>query len=137
METRNVDFDSLTAQVRPPLPLVLAVDDNIDHLLLLSYIVEDLPCLFLSETNGKDALETIARLNPALVLLDVRLPGLSGFDIIQQLKSSLDTVSIPVVAVTALAGQHYKQQLLGVGFDHHIGKPYQLTEIQAVIQQYL
>ena len=137
METHDVGLDGSALQGHQFLPTVIAVDDDKDSLVLLSYVIEDFPCRFLSETDGQAALEKIISVKPNLILLDIRLPGLSGFDIIRELKSSLDTASIPVVAVTALAGQRYQQELLAAGFDRYICKPYGLSDIQAVIQQYL
>ena len=137
METHNDGLEDSTLQGHQALPTVVAVDDDEDSLVLLSYVIEDFPCHFLSETDGKAALKKIASVKPNLILLDIRLPGFSGFDIIRRLKSSLDTASIPVVAVTALAGQRYQKELLAAGFDRYICKPYGLSDIQTVIQQYL
>ncbi|RZM82205.1 response regulator [Leptolyngbya iicbica] len=138
METHNIGLDNSVVTQRPQsLPVIVAVDDDEDSLVLLSYVVEGLPCSLVCETDGQAGLERIISLKPDLVLLDVRLPGISGFDIVHQLKSSPDTASIPLIAVTALAGQRYQQALRAAGFNHYICKPYGLNDIQAAIQQYL
>jgi CheY-like chemotaxis protein len=138
METHNIGLENnAIARLREPLPIIVAVDDDEDSLVLLSYVVEDFPCSLVCETDGQAGLERIFSLRPDLVLLDVRLPRLSGLDIVQQLKRTPDMASTRVVAVTALAGQRYQQELLRAGFDHYICKPYELQDIQAVIQRYM
>ncbi|WP_204141837.1 two-component system response regulator [Halomicronema sp. CCY15110] len=137
-ETHSIGLDKhAVAQLHESLPVVVAVDDDRDSLVLLSYVVDDFPCSLVCETDGQAGLESIISLKPDLVLLDIRLPGLSGLDIVQRLKSTPDMASMPVVAVTALAGQRYQQELLRAGFDHYICKPYELKDVQAVIQQYV
>ena len=137
METHDTRLESRAVTTKEALPTVLAVDDDQDSLILLSYIIEDFPCLFFCETDGQAALELILASKPNLVLLDVRLPRLSGFDIIRTLKSSADTAAIPVIAVTALAGKQQRQKLLEAGFNYYICKPYSLTDLQAVVKRYL
>ena len=137
METYNIALGDRVAEAYQASPTVVAVDDDEDSLVLLSYIIEELPCFFFCETDGKAALDMILSLKPSLILLDVRLPSLSGFDIIRKLKSSIDTALIPVVAITALAGKHQQEKLLAAGFDYYICKPYSLVDLQAVVERYL
>ena len=137
MKTHNIALEDWAAKTNQALPIIVAVDDDEDSLVLLSYIIEELPCLFFCETDGKAALEMILSLRPSLILLDVRLPSLSGFDIIRRLKNSIDTALIPVVAVTALAGRHQQEKLLAAGFDYYICKPYSLIDLQVLIKRCL
>jgi CheY-like chemotaxis protein len=137
METCNFAPRKLGVFGRQPLPVIFAIDNDEDSLVLLSYVVEELPCLFFCETSGEAGLERIIDLKPDLVLLDICLPGFSGLDVIDRLKSSLDTALIPIVAVTALAGQQNQRRLLTAGCDHYICKPYELSNLQAAIRQYL
>jgi len=138
METHSIGLENNTlARLQEPLPVIVAVDDDEDSLVLLSYVTEGFPCSLVCETDGQAGLESIISLKPDLVLLDIRLPGLSGLDIVQRLKRTPDMASTRLVAVTALAGIRYRQELLRAGFDHYICKPYELKDIQAIIQQYV
>ncbi len=137
MKTNSTGFDSRATRAPASCPVVVAVDDDEDSLVLLSYIVEDLPCSLFCAMDGRAALEMIVALQPDLVLLDVRLPGLSGFDIISSLKGSAATAVIPVVAVTALAGMKYQEKILTAGFDQYVSKPYCLEDIKATVKHYL
>ena len=137
MKIHNIALENRAVKTNPALPTIIAVDDDEDSLVLLSYIIEDLPCLFFCETDGKAALEMILSLKPSLILLDVWLPSLSGFDIVRRLKNSIDTALIPVIAITALAGRHQQEKLLAAGFDYYICKPYSLVDLQAVVKRYL
>lgn len=137
MEINNIAFGNRVGKTKQALPTVVAVDDDEDSLTLLSYIVEDFPCLFFCETDGKAALEMILDLSPSLVLLDVRLPSLNGFDIVRRLKNSIETAAIPVVAVTALAGGQQQKKLTEAGFDYYVCKPYHLADLQAIIKRCL
>ncbi|MSS70794.1 MAG: response regulator [Candidatus Latescibacteria bacterium] len=82
-------------------------------------------------TTGAEALEKIAAAPPDIVLLDVMMPGLSGFDVCRQLKSQPETQFIPVVLVTALADRESRVTGIEVGADDFINKPVDPNELRA------
>lgn len=118
-------------------PLVLAVDDDSDNLLLLSYILEEFNCMILAEKDGRAALEIAQKIKPELILLDILLPSLNGIEIVRHLKSNSATSGIPVVAITALARRDDKERLLAEGFSSYISKPYLLAEVEQIIGYHL
>ena len=87
-----------------------------------------------SASSGHDALATIARTPPDLILLDVMLPDLDGFEICRQLKSSGATRLIPVVLVTALRDPHDRIKGIEAGADDFISKPFNPHELRARVR---
>jgi len=119
------------------IPLILAVEDNEDNLLIINYIVDSLSCRFIGEPDGKKTLQIAQDSQPNLILLDIMLPETNGIDLFYALKQDVSTSHIPVIAVTALARAEEKQRILEAGFDAYISKPYMLEEIEELICRYL
>ncbi len=119
------------------MPLVLAVEDNEDNLLLLNYALDSFGCRFISQQDGTDVLLIAKEHQPDLILLDVLMPNQSGIDIVKLVKQDPSTCHIPVIAVTALAGEDQRVSLIRAGFDDYICKPYMLEELEAMIHSYV
>lgn len=117
-------------------PLVLAIDDDDDNLLLIGYALEMFGCKFIAESSSQAALSLAIEHQPDLILLDILLPNLSGFDVVQCLKQDARTAHIPVVAVTALATDDDQRQLMAAGFVAHLSKPYMLEDLEAIVRRY-
>jgi CheY-like chemotaxis protein len=101
---------------------VLIADDNLAIREMLRDILEDL--FEIAEAcDGEDALRKIEAERPALVLLDVRMPGLDGFEVLKRVRSNPDFAGTKVVALTAFAMQGDCERALGAGFDAYITKP--------------
>ena len=118
-------------------PLILAVEDNEDNLLIINYVVDSLSCRFIGEANGKKTLEIARESQPNLILLDIMLPETNGIDLFHELKKDISTSHIPVIAVTALARSEEKKRILDAGFNAYISKPYMLEEIEELICRHL
>lgn len=118
-------------------PLVLAVDDDEDNLLLLTEVLTPLSCSVITATYGQQALNLAHEQQPALILLDVMLPDISGIEVVRQLKQNPQTMTIPVIAVTALARPEDRESLFLAGCNDYVSKPYMLDDLEAVIHHYL
>jgi two-component system cell cycle response regulator DivK len=118
-------------------PLILAVDDDEDNLLLLGYILEPLGCSFITAIDGLSALVKAQTYQPDLILLDILLPGMDGTEVTFRLKNDPKTQNIPVIAVTALASDKDQQRILQSGCDDYIRKPYMIYDIEAVVRRHL
>lgn len=119
------------------LPLILAVEDNEDNLLIINYVVDSLNCRFIGEADGRKTLRIARESQPNLILLDIMLPETNGIDLFHGLKQDSSTSHIPVIAVTALARADEKKRILDAGFDAYVSKPYMLEEIEELIVSYL
>ena len=119
-------------------PVILVVDDNEDNLLLVSLAVEQfLNCSLIVAADGETAISLAQLHRPDLILLDIVLPDLNGFEVIDRLKQYWQTKTIPIVAVTALAREEECDRILAAGCDGYLSKPYMLDDLEKVIYRYL
>jgi CheY-like chemotaxis protein len=118
-------------------PIILAVDDNEDNLLLLRYCLEPLGCHLICEAESQKALLIAYEQCPDLVLLDILLPVLNGFDFVRCLQSNPLTSHIPAIAVTALVHPEERQEILNAGFVDYVSKPYEIDYLESIIRQHL
>ncbi|MHC4064968.1 MAG: response regulator [Planctomycetota bacterium] len=103
---------------------VLVVDDIAANLELLSVWLEDLPGVnLLGATNGAEALEQVERHHPDLILLDVMMPRLSGFEVCRRLKADPATRDIAIIMVTALDESSDVERAAECGADDFISQP--------------
>ena len=110
-------------------PTILIVDDNVPNLELLQAYLEDLDCNIILSTDGYDALEKVKNESPDLILLDVMMPRLSGFEVCKRLKDSPDTENIPVIMVTALTEFGDIERAINSGTDDFLSKPVNKLEL--------
>ncbi|MCK5384822.1 MAG: PleD family two-component system response regulator [Alphaproteobacteria bacterium] len=113
---------------------VLIVDDILPNVKLLE---AKLACEYyeiITATSGQEALEKVATENPDIVLLDVMMPGMDGFEVCSRIKSNPETAHIPVVMVTALTDIEDKVRGLEVGADDFLSKPINDTALMARVR---
>ncbi len=110
-------------------PTVLVVDDNQENLELLQAYLEDLDCRTVPARDGLQALEIIADSAPDLVLLDVMMPKMSGFEVCKRIKNDPKTNDIPIIMVTALNEFADIEHGIDSGTDDFISKPVNKLEL--------
>lgn len=110
-------------------PTVLVVDDNQQNLELLQAYLEDMNCATVPATDGPQALEIIADEPPDLILLDVMMPKMSGFEVCKRIKNDPATTNIPVIMVTALNELADIERGIDSGTDDFISKPVNKLEL--------
>jgi len=108
---------------------ILLVDDLPANLVLLKRMVEKEGYFCLTAENGEQALACVAEYEPDLILLDVMMPGLSGYDVVRELKSDPAYEHIPIILVTALTDQSSRQTGLEVGAEDFVTKPFDRAEL--------
>jgi len=109
--------------------IVLVVDDNLQNLELLQAYLEDMDCKTLPAHDGIEALEIIADNPPDLILLDVMMPKMSGFEVCRRIKNDPKTTDIPVIMVTALNEFGDIERGIDSGTDDFISKPVNKLEL--------
>lgn len=109
--------------------LVLLVDDNEQNLELLSAYTEELGCRIALARDGAEALDAVAREQPDLILLDVMMPRMSGFQACAKLKGDPATKDIPIVMVTALNEVNDVERAVDSGADDFLTKPVNKLEL--------
>ena len=117
---------------------VLVVEDEPDNRDIMCSVVQDVAgyraC---AVADGEQALAAVASGPPDLILLDLVLPGLDGFEVARRLKGNAATRGIPILAISALARTGDRDQALEVGCDDYIDKPFSLDDLVAKIHRLL
>lgn len=116
---------------------ILLVDDEVRNLRVLKGILAPLKYDLREATNGEDALGLVAEDPPDLILLDVMMPGISGFDVCRKLKENEATHFIPIVLVTALTERESRIEGVDVGADDFLSKPVDVIELRTRVASLL
>jgi two-component system, cell cycle response regulator DivK len=103
--------------------LILVVEDNDKNRKLVRDLLTVKGYRLLEAETGEDGLRLAREQGPALVLMDIQLPGIDGIETLRQLRADASTAAIPVVAVTASAMTQDRQKILAAGFDGYQSKP--------------
>lgn len=117
-------------------PQILVVDDLLQNAKLLEAILMPRGYTVLIATSGREALETVSAKRPDLVLLDIQMPELSGYEVCQQLKADPLTRMIPIVMVTS-SGEPAKLEAIESGADDFIARPFDQPELLARVRSLL
>jgi len=102
---------------------ILIVDDNAANLKLMNFVLSSSGYDVHTATDGETALALLEAWHPRLILLDLQLPGINGFEVARRLKGAPETRGIVIVAVTAYAMTGDEQRALDAGCDHYLTKP--------------
>ena len=121
----------MTAQV------VLVVDDNPTNLKLIAYLLQAKGYEVRTAADADAALEVVRTSRPALILMDLQLPGMDGLELTRQLKRSPETRDIVVIAVTAYAMRGDEQRARAAGCDDYMAKPIDTRALPAVVARHL
>ena len=116
---------------------ILIVEDNQLNRKLLEIILQPHGYRLLSAINGVEAIQIATREQPDLILMDMHLPKVSGYDATRILKSQPETAHIAIVALTAQAMEDQREQALIAGCDDYISKPIDTRAFPDQVRQYL
>ena len=116
---------------------ILITEDNTHAAMLMEYALERDGYLPIKATNGLEALEIIANDAIDLVILDVVLPGMDGFEVCYRMRSSPETASIPVVIVSAKTSDEDRVKALRVGADAYFNKPLVIANLLSTMESLL
>ena len=110
-------------------PRVLLVEDDEDNLFYAECAVEEFGCEFVSTTLGSMALPLALAYQPNIILLDIWLREMTGFEVLRHLQQHSQTMHIPAIAVTALSTRREANQIAVAGFAGYLVKPYMLEDL--------
>lgn len=116
---------------------ILLVDDTLPNLRLLSTMLMEHGFEVRGVPNGAMALTVVRASPPDLILLDINMPGLNGYEVCQQLKADPQTETIPVIFISALDEVLDKVRAFAVGGVDYITKPFQVEEILVRVKTHL
>lgn len=119
----------MNMEINPSEYKILIVDDVMSNVLLLKVLLTNEKFAIATASNGRQALEQVEKENPDLVLLDVMMPDMSGFEVAQHLKSNPNTADIPIIFLTALNSTADIVKGVQVGANDFISKPFNKEEL--------
>jgi len=117
--------------------LILIVEDNPKNLKLVRDVLQVRGYRTIEAGTGEEGVQLARDQHPALVLMDIQLPGISGAEAFRQLRADPTTRAIPVIAVTASVMAQEWQKVMAAGFDGFQGKPISVRELLETVRQIL
>jgi signal transduction histidine kinase/ActR/RegA family two-component response regulator len=112
---------------------VLVVDDNVDAAVTLSMVLEAAGHRTQVEHDAHAALERARRTAPQVCLLDIGLPEMDGKELARRLRADPATAGAVLVAITGYGQESDRQQIMAAGFDHHLVKPVDMLQLEAIL----
>ena len=116
---------------------ILLVDDNATNLQVLLQTLKPVGCRLLVAKNGEKALSIVHKSRPDMILLDIMMPGIDGFEVCRRLKADPATAAIPVIFLSALDETADKVKGLQMGAVDYVQKPFQAEEVIARVNTHL
>ncbi len=116
---------------------ILVIEDNEDNLTLMRLLLEKEKHTVLAALDGRTGLEVARTEHPDLILLDLSMPEMDGWEVAQTLKSDVATRDIPIIAVTAHAAPHDRERAFAAGCDAFVVKPFSIRKLIGEIDNLL
>lgn len=117
--------------------LILIIEDNEKNRKLARDVLQVKGYRTIESETAEEGLKLVEEKAPALILMDIQLPGMDGITAMKQLKSAPSTKDIPIIAITASAMTHNRQTMLAEGFDGYQTKPISLKEFLGEVERVL
>ena len=115
---------------------ILIAEDNEKNIKLFRDLLRLNGYETLEASTGEQAIELATRHAPDLVLMDIRLPGMDGLEVLRQLRENERTADIPIVALTAQAMAGDRERFLEAGFNGYVSKPVNVADFIGTVRQY-
>jgi CheY-like chemotaxis protein len=116
---------------------ILVVEDNADNMYVLDHLLTRKGYIVRQAVRGEDALAQIQHQRPALVLMDMQMPGMDGYAVVRTLRQQPDLATLPVIAVTASSMPGDREQTLAAGCTDYVAKPINPRELLQLVEHYL
>jgi len=122
--------------VRAP-QTILVVDDDRANLKLARYVLESEGYAVEEAVDAISAFEVLKTCNPALIVMDIQLPGMDGWELTRRLKANFATRHIPIIAVTAYGVEGDRELAIDAGASDYIQKPISTMDLPSIIRRHL
>ena len=116
---------------------VLYLDDTADQRNLVEMVLNSIGLDVETGSDGEEGLLKVTQSPPDLILLDLRMPKVNGFEFLKIIKAQSDTQNIPVVVISAWANKASQNEVMGAGASDFLIKPYEIDDLIAIVQKYL
>ncbi|WP_332815074.1 hybrid sensor histidine kinase/response regulator [Ramlibacter sp.] len=120
----------------PQVPLVLVVDDSITVRRVTQRLLQREGYRVALAADGLQALERLAEERPAVVLSDIEMPRMDGFDLARNIRSDARWASLPIVMITSRIAEKHREHARELGVNHYLGKPYSEEELLSLVRHY-
>ena len=117
-------------------PLVMVVDDSLTVRRVTQRLLEREGYRVVLARDGVDALERLSDETPAVILCDIEMPRMDGFEFVRTLRADRQRAAIPVVMITSRIAQKHRDHAAQLGVEHYLGKPYPEDKLLALVAQY-
>jgi chemosensory pili system protein ChpA (sensor histidine kinase/response regulator) len=118
-------------------PLVMVIDDSLTVRKITSRLLEREQYRVLTAKDGLDALELMGQNKPDLILLDIEMPRMDGFELTRAMKSNAILKTVPIIMITSRTAEKHRNTARELGVDEYMGKPYQDDELLSNIKRLL
>jgi CheY-like chemotaxis protein len=127
----------MTSPAPTPAPVILIVDDNDDTRLMYQELLGRCGFRVRLAADGKEAIASADEVLPAVIVMDLAMPGLNGWEATRRLKTGERTRDVPVIVLTAHALEHYRDVAVAAGCDEFLSKPCAIEDLVAAIRRNL
>lgn len=117
--------------------LIMVVDDSITVRKHTTLFLQRLNYEVITAKDGIDALDKLNQSVPSLILLDVEMPRMDGFDFAKNVRSNPASAHIPIIMITSRIAEKHRERALDLGVNEYIGKPFNEKELEALIDKYI
>ena len=118
-------------------PLVMVVDDSITMRKVTSRVLERNDMEVATAKDGLDAVEKIQDRIPDLVLLDIEMPRMDGYEFATYMRNDPRLKAVPIIMITSRTGEKHRQRAMEIGVDRYLGKPYQEADLLRNVEEIL
>jgi chemosensory pili system protein ChpA (sensor histidine kinase/response regulator) len=120
----------------PQIPLVLVVDDSITVRRVTQRLLQREGYRVALAADGLQALERLAEERPAVVLSDIEMPRMDGFDLARNIRADAKLKQLPIIMITSRIAEKHREHAKELGVDHYLGKPYAEEELLSLVRHY-
>jgi chemosensory pili system protein ChpA (sensor histidine kinase/response regulator) len=118
-------------------PLVMVVDDSITMRKVTSRVLERNDMEVVTAKDGLDAVEKLQDRVPDLVLLDIEMPRMDGYELATYMRNDSRLKAVPIIMITSRTGEKHRQRAFEIGVDRYLGKPYQEADLLRNVEETL
>ena len=134
--TTGLHHTTTPAAVKAAPPVVMVVDDSLTVRKITGRLLEREGYTVVTAKDGVDALEQMAHLVPKVMLLDIEMPRMDGFDLARNVRGDARLQAIPIIMISSRTAEKHRSQAAELGVNHFLGKPYGEAELLQLIAQY-
>jgi chemosensory pili system protein ChpA (sensor histidine kinase/response regulator) len=119
----------ITSSVTAVAPVVMVVDDSITVRKITSRLLEREGYRVLTARDGVDALEQLKNERPAVMLIDIEMPRMDGFDLTRNVRGDPKTMDIPIIVISSRSAPKHRSRAAELGVNAYLGKPYEEADL--------